>query len=117
MLSHFQIRVSQKCGGGGLVAKSYLTLATPWTVACQVPLSMGFFRQEYWSGLPFPSPGDLPDLWTEPMSSVSAALQTETLPAESSGKPNNADSCWKFKNLVQLFYFTSSCIRVIIIDS
>ena len=43
-------------GGGGLVAKSCLTLVTPWTVACQVPLSMGFSRQEYWSGLPFPSP-------------------------------------------------------------
>ena len=41
---------------GGLVAKSCLTLATPWTVACQAPLSMGFSRQEYWSGLPFPSP-------------------------------------------------------------
>ena len=35
--------------------------ATPWTVAHQAPLSMGFSRQEYWSGLPFPSPGDLPD--------------------------------------------------------
>ena len=33
----------------------------PWTATCQAPLSMGFFRQEYWSGLPFPSPGDLPD--------------------------------------------------------
>ena len=43
-------------GGGGLIAKSCLTLATPWTVACQAPLSMGFSRQEYWSGLPFPSP-------------------------------------------------------------
>ena len=40
---------------GGLVAKSYPTLITPWTVACQAPLSMGFSRQEYWSGLPFPS--------------------------------------------------------------
>ena len=48
-------------GGGGLVAKSCLTLATPWTVACQAPLSMGFSRQEYWSGLLFPSPGNLPD--------------------------------------------------------
>ena len=43
-------------GGGGLVAKACLTLVTPGTVACQVPLSMGFSRQEYWSGLPFPSP-------------------------------------------------------------
>ena len=40
---------------GGLVAKSYPTLITPWTVACQAPLTMGFSRQEYWSGLPFPS--------------------------------------------------------------
>ena len=40
--------------------------ATPWTVAYQVPLSVGFSRQEYWSGLPFPSPGDLPDPGTEP---------------------------------------------------
>ena len=45
--------------GGGLVAKLCLTLATPWTGALQVPLSMGFSRHEYWSGLPFPCPGDL----------------------------------------------------------
>ena len=44
-----------------------LTLATPWTIACQAPLSMGFSRQEYWSGLPFPSPGDLPNPGIEPM--------------------------------------------------
>ena len=42
--------------------------ATPWTVAYQVPLSMGFSRQYYWSGLPFPSPGDLPNTGTEPRS-------------------------------------------------
>ena len=49
------------CGGGGsgLVTKSCLTLATLWTVVHQAPLSMGFPRQEYWSGSPFPSPGDL----------------------------------------------------------
>ena len=51
--------------------------ATPWTVACQVPLSMGLPRQEYWSGLPFPSPGDLPDPGTE---LVSLALQVDSLP-------------------------------------
>ena len=38
-----------------------LTLCDPWTITCQAPLSVGFPRQEYWSGLPFPSPGDLPD--------------------------------------------------------
>ena len=44
------------CCGGGLVTKLCPTLVTPWTVACQAPLSMGFSRQEHWSGLPFPSP-------------------------------------------------------------
>ena len=52
--------------GGGLVAKSCPTLATPWTVACQAPVSMGFSRREYWSGLPFPSPGDLSDPGSNP---------------------------------------------------
>ena len=48
--------------------------ATPWTVACQVPLSLGFSRQEYWGGLSFPSPGDLPDPGIEP---GSPALQVD----------------------------------------
>ena len=56
--------------GGGLVAKSCLsklmTLATSWTVACQAPLFMGFSRQEYWSGLPFSFPWDLPDPGIKP---------------------------------------------------
>ena len=54
-----------RCGGGGgdLVTQSCLTVVTPWTVAHLAPLSMGFSMQEYWSGLPFPSPGDLPDLY------------------------------------------------------
>ena len=43
-------------GGGALLTKLYLTFVTPWTVAHQASLSMGFSRQEYWSGLPFPSP-------------------------------------------------------------
>ena len=47
--------------GGGLVTQSYLTLVNPWTVACQAPVSMKFSRQEYWRGLPFPSPEDLPN--------------------------------------------------------
>ena len=57
--------------------------ATPWTVAYQAPLSMGFSRQEYWSGLPFPSPGDLPDSGIEPRS---PALQADALPSEPPGK-------------------------------
>ena len=70
-------------GGGGLVAKSCPTLGTPLTVACQAPLSMGFSRQEYWSGLPFPSPRDLPNPGIEPGSS---AQQADSLPAELQGK-------------------------------
>ena len=49
-------------------------LATLWTIALQAPLSMGFPRQEYWSGLPFPSPGDLPDPGIESVTLVSPAL-------------------------------------------
>ena len=48
-------------GGGGLVTQLYMTPVAPWTTAHQVPLSVEFPRQEYWSGLPFPSPVDLPD--------------------------------------------------------
>ena len=61
--------------------------ATPWTVAHQAPPSMGFSRQEYWSGLPFPSPGDLPDPGIEPRS---LALQMDSLPAEQPGKPTKS---------------------------
>ena len=58
--------------------------ATLCTVALQAPLSMGFSRQEYWSGLPFPSPGDLPDPGIEPRSS---ALEADALTSEPPGKP------------------------------
>ena len=51
--------------------------ATPWTVACQAPLYMGFSRQEYWSKLPFPSPGYLLDPEIEPVSAASPALQAD----------------------------------------
>ena len=57
------------------LASVYVRLfATPWTVACQAPLPMKFFRQEYWSGLPFPPPRDLPDPGVKPTSLVSLAL-------------------------------------------
>ena len=55
-------------------------LATPWTVAHQAPPSMGFSRQEYWSGLPFPSPGDLPDSGIEPRSHALQAENKHSLP-------------------------------------
>ena len=56
---------------------------TPWTVAYQAPPSMGFSRQEYWSGLPFPFPGDLPDPGIKP---GSPALKADSLPSEPPGK-------------------------------
>ena len=59
--------------------------ATPWTIAHQAPLSMGFSRQESWNGLPFPSPGDLPDPGIEPRS---PALEADALTAEPPGKPH-----------------------------
>ena len=66
MLSHFQL------------------FATPWTVAHQPPVSMGFFRQEYWKGLPFPSPGDLPNPGIELASSALTCGFVTTVPP---GKP------------------------------
>ena len=60
---------------------------TPWTVACQAPLSKGFPRQQNWSGLPLPSPWDLPDWGIKPIFPVSPALQADSFPAEPSRKP------------------------------
>ena len=57
--------------------------ATPWTVAYQAPPSLGFSTQEYWNGLPFPSPGDLPNPGIEPGSPV---LQADALPSKPPGK-------------------------------
>ena len=65
-------------------ASHSVMFVTPWTVAHQAPLSMGFSRQEYWSGLPFPSPGDLPNPGIKP---GSPALQADSLPSEPPWKP------------------------------
>ena len=62
--------------------------AIPWTLVHQAPLSMEFPRQEYWSGLPFPSPGDLPDPRIELTSPVSPALAGGLFTTEQPGKPN-----------------------------
>ena len=66
--------------------------ATPWTVAYQAPPSMGFFRQEYWSGLPFPSPGDLPNSGIEP---GSPALQVDALPSKPPAKSSCRQRNWQ----------------------
>ena len=63
--------------------------ATLWTVAHQAPLSMGFSRQEYWSGLPFPPPGGLSEPRIEP--TLASALQADSLPLVSPGKPGAYD--------------------------
>ena len=72
------------CGHTHVQVQSCLTLETTWTVACQAPLSMGFPRQEYWSELPFPPPGDRPDPGIEP---TSPALAGGFFTSESPGKP------------------------------
>ena len=69
-----------------LVTQLCLTLCNPWTIGHQAPLSMEFSRQEYWSGLPFTSPGDLPDPGMEP---GSPALQMDSLPSEPPGNVFN----------------------------
>ena len=76
--------VSYQFGGGDLVTKSYPTFANPCSVACQAPLSMEFSKQEYWSGLSFPSPGDLPNPGIEP---GSPALQVDSSLIGPTGKP------------------------------
>ena len=60
---------------------------TPWTVTCQTLLSVGFSRQEYWNGLPFPPLRDLPNLGTEPMSPAAPELQTDSLLLSHQGSP------------------------------
>ena len=67
------------------VAQLCPALVTPWTVACQAPLSIGFSRQEYWSELSFPPPGDFPNPGIEPRSPT---LQVDSLPSEPAGKPS-----------------------------
>ena len=85
----------------GLVSKSCPTLVTPWTV-CSLPGSsvMGFSRQEYWSGLPFPSPGDLPDPGIEPRSPV---LEADSLPL--SYKGSHDVCCYTFNQYCHHHYY------------
>ena len=82
--------------------------ATLWTVAHQAPLSMGFSRQEYWSGLPFPSPGDLPNSGIEPWS---PALQADALTSELPGKPQVALYYW-YKTVVKFYSVAWSEVKV-----
>ena len=71
--------------------------ATPWTIACQDPLSVGFSRQEYWSGLPFPTLGDLPDPGIKPAFLTSPALAGRFF---TTGKPTHLSTEFHFQKLV-----------------
>ena len=78
-------------------------LATLWTVACQAPLSMVFSRQEYWNGLPFPHPGDLPDAGIEsasPVSCISSRFFTTEPPRTLIDFHKIKNIAFKMKNLV-----------------
>ena len=83
-------------------------LATPWLVACHSPLSMGFSRQEYWSGSPFPSPEDLPNPGIKPISPSSPALQADSLPLSHLGSPEGRTLCSKGHSGDPEFYFIRS---------
>ena len=85
----------KKRKGKGKLAHQLFVIT--WTVACPAPLSMEISRQEYWSGLPFPSPGYLPNPGIKPRSS---ALQADSLPTELLGKPmTNIDSLLKSRDI------------------
>ena len=82
-----------------LVTQSCPTLVTSWTVACQAPLSMGFSRQEYWCGLPFPPPGDhLPNTGIEPASFTSPALAGRFFTTQPLGNTNGLKISFLIKN-------------------
>ena len=89
-------------------------LASSWTVACKASLSMEFSRQEYWSVLPFPSPGDLPDPGIEPASPVAPALQADSLPLSHWGSPYISLYMYKIyiyicKTIKKMNYFKFIC--------
>ena len=97
---------------------------TPWTVACLAPLSMGLPRQEFWSGLPFPSPGALPDPVTEPLSFLCLLhWQLDSLPLSRQGQPsqsfNPRSITHKLCNLRQFFFLSLklcffNCLKLIV---
>ena len=83
-----------------------------WTVACQVPLYMGFSRQEYWSGLPCPPPGDLPDPGVKPSS---PALQVDSLPLSHRESPQNIVTDIQDYILESVFLATQNIIFLLMI--
>ena len=90
---------------------SCVWLCDPWTVACQAPLSMESSRQEYWSGLPFPTPGDLPDLGIEPVSLEAPALAGGFFTTE---PPGYRSEKGHKKRLSQDFHTATLCLLLMI---
>ena len=86
--------------------------ATPWTVAYQAPPSMGFSRQEYWNGLPFPSPGDLPNSGIE---LGSPTFQVDTLTSEPPGKPKERDAkeCSNYHTTTLISYARKVMLKIL----
>ena len=82
---------------------------TPWTVAHQAPVSMGFSRQEYQSGLPFPSPEDLPNPGIKPASLEAPALQTDSLPLSHQGSP------WLMRHIIQTQSMTTALMLILLL--
>ena len=81
---------------------SHVNSVSSWAVACQVPLSMGFSRQEYWSGVPFPPPRDLADTGIKPVSLMSPELAGGLLTTEPPGKPLRGYSVFlKWMNMIE----------------
>ena len=108
-----------------IVTQSCLTLCNPWTVARQAPLSMGLCKQEHWSGLPLPTPGDLPDPGINPTPHKSPVWQADSLPLHHLGRPwEKEDAAYYFththpRNIPELprnlehhkhFYVVSICL-------
>ena len=83
--------------------KGFWLFGMPWSIAHQNPLSMGFLRQEYWSGLPFPSPGNLTDSRIEPRS---LPLKADSLPSESPAKPIKVKWALRLENSSNRFSFS-----------
>ena len=100
ILTYPGCRSSQKWKWNGSHSVLSDSLRPPWTVACQAPLSMEFSRQEYWSGLPFPSAGILPDPGIKP---GFPALQTDSLPTELRGKSLSYQSSLSCQTPVWVF--------------
>ena len=80
----------------------YMCVLSHSVVSNWVPLSIGFFRQEYWSELPLLTPGDVPYLGIKPISPVSPALQADSLPTEPSGNPQEGHSQYSILSVNQI---------------